>query len=194
MYHIKSDRRSRASAAEIVRGLQTCLKTQPLRTVTVTDIHRATGISRATFYRLFDTPEDVLIYQLDQMTRVALDTYDDREEVSTAELLEKSIALGLENHAFLRALVENGRLDLLFSYTERSFLQLDRENRLFPGDMAPAEREYVIANLSMAMVASQITWSRNGQKESPQELMRYLKRYTETMMQLLEEKPGIPRD
>lgn len=194
MYHIKSDRRSRASAAEIVRGLQTCLKTQPLRTVTVTDIHRATGISRTTFYRLFDTPEDVLIYQLDQMTRVALDTYDDREEVSTAELLEKSIALGLENHAFLRALVENGRLDLLFSYTERSFLQLDRENRLFPGDMAPAEREYVIANLSMAMVASQITWSRNGQKESPQELMRYLKRYTETMMQLLEEKPGIPRD
>lgn len=188
MYHIKSDRRSQASAAEIVRGLQTCLKTQPLRTVTVTDIHRATGISRATFYRLFDTPEDVLIYQLDQMTRAALDTYDDREEVSTAQLLEKSIALGLENYAFLRALVENGRLDLLFSYTERSFLQLDRENRLFPGDMAPAEREYVIANLSMAMVASQITWSRNGQKESPQELMRYLKRYTETMMQLLEEK------
>lgn len=188
MYHIKSDRRSQASAAEIVRGLQTCLKTQPLRTVTVTDIHRATGISRATFYRLFDTPEDVLIYQLDQMTRAALDTYDGREEASTAQLLEKSIALGLENHAFLRALVENGRLDLLFSYTERSFLQLDRENRLFPGDMAPAEREYVIANLSMAMVASQITWSRNGQKESPQELMRYLKRYTATMMQLLEEK------
>ena len=30
MYHIKSDRRSQASAAEIVRGLQECLKTAPL--------------------------------------------------------------------------------------------------------------------------------------------------------------------
>lgn len=65
MYHIKSDRRSQATAAEIVRGMQECLKTTPLKSITVMDIHRVTGISRATFYRLFDTPEDVLIYQLD---------------------------------------------------------------------------------------------------------------------------------
>ena len=68
MYHIKSDKRSQASAVQIVRGLQECLKNTPLKAVTVSDIHRITGISRATFYRLFDTPEDVLVYQLDQMT------------------------------------------------------------------------------------------------------------------------------
>lgn len=187
MYHIKEDRRSQASAAEIVRGLQKCLKEKPLRTVTVTDLHRATGVSRATFYRLFDTPEDVLLYQLDQMTRAAMETYESQPNRTTTELLEQSIALGLENHAFLKALVENGRLDLLFSYTEDSFRKLDMDNRLFPGDMDPAERQYVIANLSMAMVATQITWSRNGQKESPQELMRYLKRYTETMLEMMEE-------
>lgn len=185
MYHIKEDRRSQASAAEIVRGLQECLKSEPLRAITVSDIHRATGISRATFYRLFDTPEDVLLYQLDQMAESALHTYEGGRERTTAEILEHSIALGLENHTFLKALVENGRLDLLFSYTEKSFRQLDRDNRLFPGDREPTEREYVIANLSMAMVASQITWARNGRKESPQELMRYLRRYTATMMELL---------
>lgn len=187
MYHIKQDRRSQASATEIVRGLQECLKSEPLRSVTVSDIHRATGISRATFYRLFDNPEDVLLYQLDQMTEAAMEAYEGGRRLTTAELLEQSIALGLENHAFLKALVENGRLDLLFSYTEKSFQKLDRDNRLFPGNMDPAEREYVIANLAMAMVASQITWARNGRKESPQELMRYLRRYTATMMELLEE-------
>lgn len=190
MYHIKQDRRSQASAAEIVRGLRECLKSGPLRAVTVSDIHRATGISRATFYRLFDNPEDVLLYQLDQMTESAMQTYEGSRRLTTAELLEQSIALGLENHTFLKALVENGRLDLLFSYTEKSFRQLDRDNRLFPGDMEPAEREYVIANLSMAMVASQITWARNGRKESPQELMRYLRRYTVTMMELLGQGNG----
>lgn len=185
MYHIKEDRRSQASAAEIVRGLQECLKSEPLRAITISDIHRATGISRATFYRLFDNPEDVLLYQLDQMTESAMRAYEGGRRLTTAELLEQSIALGLENYTFLRALVENGRLDLLFSYTEKSFRKLDRDNRLFPGNMDPAEREYVIANLSMAMVASQITWARNGRKESPQELMRYLRRYTATMMELL---------
>ena len=35
MYHIKSDRRSQASAAEIVRGLQECLKTTPMKSITV---------------------------------------------------------------------------------------------------------------------------------------------------------------
>lgn len=187
MYHIKQDRRSQASAAEIVRGLLECLKSGPLRSVTVSDIHRATGISRATFYRLFDNPEDVLLYQLDQMTDSAMLAYEGGRRLTTAELLEQSIALGLENHAFLKALVENGRLDLLFSYTEKSFQKLDRDNRLFPDNMDLAEREYVIANLAMAMVASQITWARNGRKESPQELMRYLRRYTATMMELLEE-------
>ena len=53
MYHIKSDQRSQSSAAVIVRGLQECLKNTPLKSITVTDIHRVTGISRATFYRLF---------------------------------------------------------------------------------------------------------------------------------------------
>lgn len=192
MYHIKEDRRSQASAAEIVRGLQECLKNQSLRSVTVSDIHRATGISRATFYRLFDNPEDVLLYQLDQMTDSAMRAYEGGRRLTTAELLEQSIALGLENHTFLKALVENGRLDLLFSYTEKSFRKLDRDNRLFPGNMDPAEREYVIANLAMAMVASQITWARNGRKESPQELMRYLRRYTATMMELLEEETDRP--
>lgn len=187
MYHIKADKRSQASAEQIVEGMRLCLERIPLKSVTVSDLHRATGISRATFYRLFDTPEDVLIYQLDQMTDEVMQGYDRQNPPDTARLLEQSIELGLQNHAFLKALVENGRLDLLFHYTEKSFRQLDGGKLRFPEDMAPAERDYVIANLSMAMVASQITWARNGQKETPQEMMAYLRRYTHVMAALLGE-------
>ena len=187
MYHIKADKRSQSSAAEIVRGMQECLKTMPLKSITVSDIHRVTGISRATFYRLFDNPEDVLIYQLEQMTEASLDAADNGGIDSSRKLLEATIALGLQNHEFLRALVENGRLDLLFRYTERSYRRLNARNKILPKEMDPAEQEYVIAHLSMSMVASQITWSRNGQKESPQDLLRYLERYTRVVAALLEE-------
>ena len=187
MYHIKSDKRSQTSAVGIVRGLQECLKTKPLKAITVSDLYKASGISRATFYRLFDTPEDVLIYQLDQMTERAMEMYEHGRGLPATELLEKTIETGLQNHDFIRALVENGRQDLLFRYTERSFHKLDTLKAIFPEGLGQTERDYIIAHLSMSMVATQITWSRNGQKESPQDLMRYLKRYTQVVTALLEE-------
>lgn len=187
MYHIKSDQRSQSSAAVIVRGLQECLKNTPLKAITVTDIHRVTGISRATFYRLFDTPEDVLLYQLDQMTEASADIYLTQRDMSSSQLLEKTMALGLKNHDFLKALVVNGRHDLLFSYTERNFRKLDSYKRIFPEDMTKEERDYVIAHMSMSMVAGLITWARNGQRETVQDIVRYQKRYLQVMGSLMEE-------
>lgn len=187
MYHIKSDRRSQASAAGIVRALQSCLQTKPLKAITVSDLYKASGISRATFYRLFDTPEDVLIYQLDQMTENASQLYEEESSLPAAQLLEKTIETGLENHDFIRALVVNGRQDLLFRYTEKSFHKLDTLKRIFPEDLSQPERDYIIAHLSMAMVATQITWARNGQKETAKDLIRYLKRYTDVVSLMLEE-------
>ncbi len=187
MYHIKPDKRSQVSAAQLVQGLQECLKTKPLKTITFSDLHRITGISRATIYRLFDTPEDVLLYQLDQMTESALQNYQLGETLSSAELMEETIRLGLENHKFLQALVENGRLDLLFQYTEKSFRNLDGIKAVFPKDMQEGEREYVIAHLSMAIVASQITWDRNGQQETAKDLLGYMRRYTRILTELITE-------
>lgn len=187
MYHIKTDRRSQSSAAEIVRGLQECLKTTPLKSITVSDIHRVTGISRATFYRLFDTPEDVLIYQLDQMTEGAAEAYETNPQWSMQQLMEETVNLGLRNHEFLKALIDNGRHDLLFAYTERNFRRLDSVRPFFPKNMSKTEREYLIAHLSMGMVASQITWARNGHQETARDLIRYLKRYTDVVTEMVKD-------
>ena len=188
MYHIKSDKRSQTSAAEVVRGLQECLKVQPLKSVTVTDIHRVTGISRATFYRLFDTPEDVLRYQLDQMADAVEQLYERERELPADKLMERTVAAGLENHDFIRALVENGRFDLLYQYTERNFRSLDDARHIFPENMTGPERDYVISHLSMDMVASLITWNRNGRQDSPADIVRYLKSYVQIVSGMIREE------
>ncbi len=188
MYHIKQDRRSQTSASQIVQGLQECLKTTPLKSITFSDLHRATGISRATIYRLFDTPEDILIYQLDQMTERTMEAHQQGQGLSSRELLEETIRLGLQNYEFLRALVENGRLDLLFRYTEKSFHQMEAITSSLPVDLGKVERDYIIAYLSMSMVASQITWARNGQQETPRDLVAYLKRYAQVVSKLVTEE------
>ena len=116
-----------------------------------------------------------------------LGSYQAGEELSAEELLEKTVNLGLQNHTFIKALVENGRHDLLFQYTEKSFRQLDARKQIFPAGMDQKEKNYVIAHLSMGMVASQITWARNGQKETAKDIIRYLKQYAHLVLSVLEE-------
>lgn len=179
MYHIKEDRRSQASAAAIVRGMQECLKTIPLKSITVSDLYRASGISRATFYRLFDTPDDVLHYQLNQMISSMDSTGNPMEH------LEKTIAQGMQYHEFIKALVDNRRIDLLFEYTEKNFRVLDQQGAILPTDMEKLEREYLLTHLSMSMVATLITWSRNGRKESAAEVADYLRKYVGILNMLM---------
>ena len=175
MYHIKTDKRSQASAQEIVRGLETCLKDKTLKDITVSDIHRVTGISRATFYRLFDTPEDVLHYQFAQLAKETLETHTGSWQESPDKLMEAAIMLGMQNNEFLKAVVANGRFDLLYLYTEQNFRFLDEKRRILPRNMLQIEREYLLSHLSMTLVAALITWSRNGRKETAAEVVAYMK-------------------
>lgn len=185
MYHIKRDRRSQSSASEIVRGLQECLQTKMLKSITVSDIHRATGISRATFYRLFDTPEDVLHYQLDQMLVQSIENYRENWRMEPEMLLEETIALGMRHHVFLKALVDNGRFDLLYHYTEETFRILDFRMAISPENLSPVEREYILSHLSMAMVTTLITWEKNGRRETAADMVKYLKSYVNVLSGLV---------
>jgi len=177
MYHIKTDKRSQASAQEIVRGLEICLKDKALKDITVSDIHRVTGISRATFYRLFDTPEDVMHFQFAKMSEIAVGNAEKDWYKNPDKLMEATIELGMQNNDFLKAVVANGRFDLLYQYTEQNFRFLDEKRGILPRNMVPIQREYLLSHLSMTMVAALITWSRNGRKETAAEVVGYMKNY-----------------
>lgn len=65
MYHIKEDKRAKASVELICGGLKRCLKEKSFESVTISDIQRVSGVSRSTFYRNFDRMEDVLALMCD---------------------------------------------------------------------------------------------------------------------------------
>lgn len=65
MYHISEDKRAVKSAQLIWEGLEKCLQEKALATVRVSDINEKSFVSRATFYRLFDSVQDVLVYECD---------------------------------------------------------------------------------------------------------------------------------
>lgn len=64
MYHIPNDFRSKKSAIKIYQSLRHILFNKKIEDVTISDIKNECGISRSTFYRLFDNPIDVLEMQM----------------------------------------------------------------------------------------------------------------------------------
>lgn len=76
MYHIPTDKRAERSAGKIYKALLVCLDSKSFTDVTVADIYRESGVSRATFYRLFDNTIDVLLWKCDCMFEGAVACFD----------------------------------------------------------------------------------------------------------------------
>ncbi len=65
MYHISQDKRAQQSSEWLVSALIRLMGTKSLGEITVTDLVQEAKVGRTTFYRCFDTIEDVLRYQCD---------------------------------------------------------------------------------------------------------------------------------
>lgn len=65
MYHISCDKRALDSAHRIRLALEKLLDTNPFESITVSQICAAAEVSRTTFYRLFDIPEDIIRWYCD---------------------------------------------------------------------------------------------------------------------------------
>ena len=72
MYHISDDKRARQSADLIWNGLVDCMNQKDFTEITVTDLQKASGVARTTFYRAFDNLSDILYWKCDTCFREAL--------------------------------------------------------------------------------------------------------------------------
>lgn len=66
MYHIKEDKRSKQSSSLIFSAFQSLLREKNYSDIKITEVIERAQISRATFYRNYDTLEDILRYECDQ--------------------------------------------------------------------------------------------------------------------------------
>ncbi len=67
MYRIGNDKRKTQSAKLICKSLEELMRVQDYNDITVTQIVSASGVGRATFYRLFDDKSDVVLYRMESV-------------------------------------------------------------------------------------------------------------------------------
>lgn len=175
MYHVSSDKRSRRSAELIWQGMKECLQEKSLDKLRVTDINQKSFVSRATFYRLFDAPKDVIAYECDCVYLRLAETMDQEAYPTKHAFFLCMIEKWLDEELLIRTVVENNLVSLLYETHRR---HIDRMKHIFLEDTAldAQQADYLAAVLANIIPAALTVWYQHGKTESPEEIYRAVSR------------------
>lgn len=171
MYHVSNDKRSRKSAELIWEGMKECLQEKSLEKLRITDINQRSFISRATFYRLFDSIPDVLVYECDCIYYQLAQTLADTVISSEREFFLCLIQKWLEQEVLIKTLAENNMLSVLYE-THMKNLGLMKQVFLKNRELEEREADYLAAVLAAIIPAAVGVWYQHGRTETPEEIYR----------------------
>ena len=181
MYHIKNDKRAVKSAELIYKGLSDLIEKKSFDAITITDIQKASAVGRATFYRSFDTVNDVLYWKCALHYREVMTGYlEERNRLNKKEdpyafmTYFFSYWMRDENSKILEQLIKIGHYDIIYRcHFESTFIIKNK----VPPKSAFTEKYYTyyMSGLIGAFVGFLITWIENGKALSTEELIAVLK-------------------
>lgn len=151
-----------------------CAKRRPFVEISVANLHKEYGISRTTFYRLFDNTADVLEYMVDQMGREILLTV--RGDTPKEQTIQAIAALS-GCRELLELLDKSGHIDLLRK-TQEQYLPL---SVFAVGLNLENSYDYFHAILAQLLPTALGIWVRNGMTDSPEEVYEKLRKSIRTL-------------
>lgn len=173
MYRIANDARVQESADRILSGLERCLEAKPLHDVTVSAIAAAAGVSRATFYRLFDTTADVLQYYSDRTIKSACKSFVLSDGQSVKDSVLASFRALMKHPLLLDAIFTTSRLDIIYrSYLDHELALKGRIAQIVPLDRI--QMDYLIYMTNALLAAALQVWYRHGKQESCEDIYRLI--------------------
>ena len=171
MYHVSEDKRAVKSAQLIWEGLEKCLEEKELGAVRVSDINEKSYVSRATFYRLFDSVQDVLVYECDCIFTEITMELGKGSFTSSKELFLFFIRQWLRKKTLLKALVENNLTNILYE-THMKNKELVKTIYVRETNMSEQDADYLVSVLTGLIPSVINVWYMHGQRESADEIFQ----------------------
>jgi len=169
MYRIKNDKRTKRSIDRITQSLTECLDKKDLADISVAEIAEGAGVSRATFYRIFDTPFDVLdclcetiAQELEKSTERAISSGEDDYTAHTIHFL-------IDHADKLKAIFRSEKMYLL----EKAIRP--RIEPMIPpsmADLTKSEKDYAKYSIAAILKAILYVWYEHGCKETASEMIK----------------------
>jgi len=167
MYHIKNDKRQQDSALRLTKGLIECLRVRSMSEIGVSELCAASNVSRSTFYRMFDTPTDLLEYTSDTYVEKAIADYSNEVFRSEEDFVLYSLMYWKNHTDLLEAAINSGRIDIIRkSFYAHSEILVPMMASEFNKD----ELDYVLAGLAGLITSLLTLWIERGRKETPVQL------------------------
>lgn len=166
MYHIKNNAKSIQSANLISTALFELLKEKSYEEITITDIYRKSYVSRGTFYRLFNTIDDVLYYEVD---KIFSEIQQELVSVDYPNILRYFIEKTILNLDLFKIIIDNKKHSIILNCFDKhnknflaaiSFESIDKE----------IQTHYELEIFGGILLAAIGTWYKFNQKESLDEL------------------------
>lgn len=173
MYHISKDKRAAQSSALIYEGLLECIKKKPFDQITVSDLQKASGVARTTFYRAFDNISDVLYWKCDTCFYEVLGNYEPGQFSSELELALHYFRYWMEHSDILELLMQINRQDIIYACHMRNAELLQARHGAIPG-LSEADSRYFIAIRTGFTISVLTAWLDGGQRETPVEILAIL--------------------
>ncbi len=181
VYHIANDQRERKSAAKLSAAAERILLGREPQKLSVSLLSSEAGVSRTTFYRLFDEPDDVLKYMADETFHRILQGYVDLIERAQKHNLSVPNPLSWyeegvrKNAGVIAGIIRSGKSDVLRTAHKRALKEFAPV--LFP-DLDPETDEFrfFIEMRAAVVIASMTAWVETGGRASMDDISRYAAR------------------
>lgn len=127
------------SQREIAKALSILIQEKPYDKIQITDICKAAGLSRRTFYNLFDSKDEALWFHLQDLYRQSYKKYADKEDLSDRDIIDIFMEIVESNRPFYVAMVKNRLSGMIADivYESVSFFYDAYINEKYPPEFAP---------------------------------------------------------
>ena len=171
MYHISNDKRSKESSGWIFDALERLMEKKRFENISITDVCKEAKIGRVTFYRHYDTLEDVLRKKSDELFEEFIPyckDYNQRKTSGSGLLVP-----------FLRYWYVNPKIIQLIIQADKTYILTDSINRLISiSKLLPLkehnidleEDSYFSAVVNSVILCILIEWIKKGQNLAPDDL------------------------
>ncbi|MGN0617817.1 MAG: TetR/AcrR family transcriptional regulator, partial [Ruminiclostridium sp.] len=174
MYHISKDKRAEQSSELIYNGLLKCIKKKPFEQITISDLQKASGVARSTFYRAFDNISDVLYWRCDACFAEVLLNYQPKPNGGELDLAKHYFTYWLNHSDILELLIQINRIDIIYACHMKNAEIMQQRFGKLPG-LNVEHGNYFIAIRTGFTISILTVWLKGGRKETPEELVQIIK-------------------
>lgn len=158
---MKPNKQSERSKKWIIEALFDLLKTKSFHEITVKDLTDKAGVARLTFYRNFETKEDVLAMHYEYLFSDYLSNLDSIKSENAADTLTICFEYWKKNRQHIKVIIDN-HLEMLLYKPFGGYLETMLERCHITTELSSNQKKFIAGGLFCSM----LEWISNENSQS----------------------------